>query len=418
MLDWRREGNSPSNLLLLLLQINACYRPSPHARAWRCIYENSVDQRSLATLRSLFPTDDDESESRKFSKLHQIVLGHDSSGLAEALTHHTILADINVGDSEGMTPLMWAARRGDSIIVDLLLKNGADPNICDQNSHSALLNATRLLSIPCIKLLLQAGADPAQIDNQGFNVLHYMAMYSIDGDIPQCLIDAGADINGRTIENRTPIFCAIYRGKFSSARALLDYGADMEATDMDGDSFFHYSLFFSAHEMLQLLLDRRVSYTSCDSTGGSALHIAAQHGDIKILQILDAANLKGLDPNASNHKGKSPLQLAQEREDAPEGFVEKMQELLSGIRARNHAGQQRSNTNASSANAGGVFLRDRPASFLILHLAVPSQYLARFHAWLRSLDWQTWKPILLYWILGLGWAGFIYKLLEPGHAAQ
>ena len=36
-------------------------------------------------------------------------------------------ADVNAADSLGTTPLMWAARYGDAVIVDRLLREGANP---------------------------------------------------------------------------------------------------------------------------------------------------------------------------------------------------------------------------------------------------------------------------------------------------
>jgi ankyrin repeat protein len=59
--------------------------------------------------------------------------------------------DINLKDSEKETPLMWAIRgAGDEPksealkVLDLLLKNGADPNIRNQNLYSPLSVVTKL----------------------------------------------------------------------------------------------------------------------------------------------------------------------------------------------------------------------------------------------------------------------------------
>lgn len=47
-------------------------------------------------------------------------------------------ADPNRGNPEGMTPLMFAAGYGETRIVQLLLRRGADPRLRDRNGDSAL----------------------------------------------------------------------------------------------------------------------------------------------------------------------------------------------------------------------------------------------------------------------------------------
>ena len=48
-----------------------------------------------------------------------------------------------------------------------------------------------------------------------------------------------------------------------------------------------------------------------------------------------AAGLHGIDPDAIDHKGKTALQIAHEREGTPDGFVELFESLLADFRARN-----------------------------------------------------------------------------------
>ena len=47
-------------------------------------------------------------------------------------------ADINKGDTNGKTALMWAAHYGRFQVVELLLKSGADVKAKDNKDHTAL----------------------------------------------------------------------------------------------------------------------------------------------------------------------------------------------------------------------------------------------------------------------------------------
>ena len=129
---------------------------SPHDVAWNYVFEASRDHVYLEALRGLFPSNNDYLEERQFSKLHKIVLGITSHNPSTELA--VSCADIDNVDSMGYTPLLWAARRGDSEAVNLLLKAGANPNFCTSIGSSALMFAAGG-SFLCVKLLLKAGSD-------------------------------------------------------------------------------------------------------------------------------------------------------------------------------------------------------------------------------------------------------------------
>lgn len=68
--------------------------------------------------------------------------------------------DINRRNSNGMTPLMIAAIKGDHIVIKHLLDNGAKIDIKDYHGHSALVYATMNKSEPCIVALMSAIPSP------------------------------------------------------------------------------------------------------------------------------------------------------------------------------------------------------------------------------------------------------------------
>jgi ankyrin repeat protein len=68
--------------------------------------------------------------------------------------------DANSGDAHGITPVMVAASRGNTALLQLLLDAGADPNVRRPGDWSPLMRAAVAGSHRAVVLLLSRGADP------------------------------------------------------------------------------------------------------------------------------------------------------------------------------------------------------------------------------------------------------------------
>ena len=87
--------------------------------------------------------------------------------------------------------------------------------------------------------------------------------------------------------------------------------------------------------MIELLLQRGASYPFSSSTADSILHLTAKGGSARTLDILLAAELKGINPYAENRDDKTVTKLAQERFSRPVDSLEKVHELVMDIDTRN-----------------------------------------------------------------------------------
>ena len=128
------------------------------------------------------------------------------------------------------------------------------------------------------------------------------------------------------------------------------------------------------------------------------------------------SNMKHIDPDLLNPQRSSALQLAQERIEAPEGFVKSFRDLLSEIRLRN------ARLTASSINNPNInrtphlhntshrqWLNWARPSTLRLRLSWVSA--VQDHLWRASaavVESSSWRG----WILGLCVAGFAYFSLK------
>lgn len=82
--------------------------------------------------------------------------------------------DVNARiDNSNRTPIMIAARSGDSDMVRELVNAGANPNLADVDGNNALWYACMSQCVGCVKLMLKADVE---VDNQnvhGFTPLNY-----------------------------------------------------------------------------------------------------------------------------------------------------------------------------------------------------------------------------------------------------
>ena len=100
-------------------------------------------------------------------------------------------ADVNARDSEGSTPLMYAALyAADSACMRLLLERGADPNAANTFGGTALIWGTG--SLEKVKLLIEHGADVNARSKLGKSALMVAASRDGAGPIVSYLLAHGA----------------------------------------------------------------------------------------------------------------------------------------------------------------------------------------------------------------------------------
>jgi len=122
----------------------------------------------------------------------------------------------------GTTPLLRAAKAGDTEVVKVLLAKGADPKLTTKFGMTPIMAAsglgtkeedttgrrkTEAEAVAAIELCLAAGADVNAVDNQGDTALHGAAQKG-DDQVVQFLADHGAKLDVKDKKGRTPLDAA------------------------------------------------------------------------------------------------------------------------------------------------------------------------------------------------------------------
>ncbi len=117
------------------------------------------------------------------------------------------LINANAKNTQGLTALHWAAFRGFSDIVELLLAKGADPNIKGGPGVTPLMQAAMNGHATVCSLLVAKGANINEPDNEGLTALHKAAS---DGhaEVVKILVAGGGDKAAKSASGATPLALA------------------------------------------------------------------------------------------------------------------------------------------------------------------------------------------------------------------
>ena len=132
-----------------------------------------------------------------------------------------------------------------------------------------------------------------------------------DPAVCQVLIDAGADIETKDEDGRSPLLVACNSGSLAIVKMLVKAGAGVRITDNEGDTCLTLASYFGRTETVRYLVslpDVDVSHKDVDGNTALLLATAEKHADV-VEVLIDA----GADIEATDEDGCSPLLLASKR---------------------------------------------------------------------------------------------------------
>ena len=131
-------------------------------------------------------------------------------------------ADIKKTDPKGRSPLFYACVGGCLDIVKMLLQVGAEQSGTDCDGRTCFTVATEEGHTEIVRYLVGLG----QVGVDHLNAAFPVAVRRRHAGVVQVLIDAGADIEERDIDGRSPLFLASRQGLRDIMTMLLDAGAE------------------------------------------------------------------------------------------------------------------------------------------------------------------------------------------------
>ena len=232
---------------------------------------------------------------------------------------------VNTSEADGTTPLHWAARSNDLVLVQALLRAGANAKASNRYGVTPLSLAVTNGSAAMAEVLLKAGANASFI-NGGETILMTAAragnpdvmkallgqthldvnaresaygetalMWAAaenHGQAARLLIARGAEVNARSklmtypkdrfgLEgvlsvlphgNWTALMYAARQGSVAAVRVLAEAGADVNLTDPDGTTALVLAIINQHYDAARLLVEKGADPNLADAAGMAALY--------------------------------------------------------------------------------------------------------------------------------------------------
>lgn len=155
-----------------------------------------------------------------------------------------------------VTPLWCAAVSGKLPVIRCLVHYGANVNAVSDSGSTPVRSACFMTHLDIVSYLVECGADILKANYNGGTCL----INSVQS-VQLCLylLQHGAKVNARDIQNKTALHYAIQEHRFETTKLLLDNGADPYARSRYNDDALQTACLKGAAQIFQYLIER-ISY--------------------------------------------------------------------------------------------------------------------------------------------------------------
>lgn len=278
---------------------------------------------------------------------------HGLLSVIEAITDSGANMNFNTKDSDGMTPLAWATRKGHEAVVQLLIeRDDVDTNIQDNYGQTPLLRAATYGHEAVVRLLIDRGVEIDSRYSKGRTPLSWAARFGHEA-VVRLLIERDAEINSRDNAERTPLLLAAWFGHEAVVRLLIERGVEIDLRDYTGQTPLSLAAEYGHEAVVRFLIERDAEIDSRDNGGRTPLSWAARGrpgsvarsltvlgGEIEARSRQEAIVRmlieRGVDIDSRDTRGRTPLAWAVEGEQE---VVVRLFELGAEIDSRDNKGR-------------------------------------------------------------------------------
>ena len=228
-----------------------------------------------------------------------------------------ILTDATVAsaDSNGDTPLHYAALWSMNSIIPQIIAKGGNSNAKNAQGETPLFTAVRTNKPETVKALIKSASNPP-LDSSARDIFGNTVLQAAIGwnalDAAAAVLnlqkaEAATLINAKNTAGKTALHLAAQKGDTAFINLFITYHADINMDDATGRTPLAEALRYGKTSTVLLLLKEGASPLRQDIQGRTALHEAVGAAPIAVITALRNA---GADPLVRDSYGVTPLARA------------------------------------------------------------------------------------------------------------
>lgn len=194
--------------------------------------------------------------ARNESALHFAVYV-DNTDAVQALMNAKADPNVKVR-SDQMSPIVFAANQGQTAIVEILAKGGADVNLSTVQGYNAVHMAAWNGHTAMLRALLEVeSVEHDKLTNDKNSPLG-LACHGDHAEAVEMLLPRGCNVDNQDKDRDTALLYATYNGMTDTVRMLLEYGADPDLRSDANVSPLWNAVYKNHKEIVKLLLGENV----------------------------------------------------------------------------------------------------------------------------------------------------------------
>jgi uncharacterized protein len=195
---------------------------------------------------------------------------------------------VNKTNKTGQFALWLAVWNGDTKMVDLLLKNGADASQLfkgKEHKSSCISIAAQEGHLEIAKLLGDAGAN---LDERGFVGHTPLRIACRNGhlELVKYFISKGCDVDSKGDDLATPLEHAASKGHLDIVKVLVESGADVNIQDRERDFPLGEAAKGGFIDVVSYLISKGADMSLKNQDGNNAQELARLAGQPKIVELI------------------------------------------------------------------------------------------------------------------------------------
>ncbi len=211
--------------------------------------------------------------------------------------------DIHAKDNDGNGMFNYAARKGNTTLMEQLIEMGVDYKSLNEQGENAIIYASQSSRgytnpLEIYQYLENLGMEIDIVSWEGKTPLHNLAFSTKDLDIIDYFIKKGVSPNQVDNKGNTAFLNAARGGNTVVAKQLMESVKDINYTNHEGYSALHFSVMRNSDQLFSLLIENGADLTLLDKNEANLLyHIYKAYNsrsDAAFDTFLAAAKRKGL----------------------------------------------------------------------------------------------------------------------------